>query len=203
MELGAAGHDAHPVLGQDIDGVVGDALLLALGGGEAGAGRVPLEHLDAAGPDETGVSHRQAVDVVGGLPGLLLGRAGQLDHGGLAGQGIEHLHCITHRINAGVAGAIVGVYFDGAAGIHFKAGISSQGSVGADADGHYHGVALDDTARVQLQVGLLEGHHRIAHHQLDAVVDHGFLENLGHVVVIGFQDLVHGLHQGHLIACLP
>ena len=141
--------------------------------------------------------------MVGGLPGLFLGRAGQLDHGGLAGQGVEHLHSIAHGVNAGIAGAVVGVHLDGAAGVHFQAGIGCQGGIGTDPHRHHHGVALDDAARIELHIGLLEGHHRIAHHQLDAVVNHGLLENLRHVVVVGLENLGHGFHQGHLIARLP
>ena len=203
MQGRAAGHEPYPVLGDHIGDIVGDARPLALGGGEACAGGVEVEDPYAAGTDVAGVLHRPAADAVRRLAGLFLRGTGQGQLQGLPGEGVVHLHRVSHSVDGRVAGAAAGVHHNGPPAVQGKPRLPGQGRVRPDPRRHDHQIPLKHRPRGQGQVAALEGRRRVSHPQVHPVVQKLLVEDLDHVVVVSGEDLGGGLHQGHLVAGLP
>ena len=137
--------------------------------------------------------------MVSRCPGFHLCGPGQGQPHGFAGEAVKYFDGVTYSVNGRVAGLEVGVDFNATGFTDGKPRVFGQGGFRADSHGHHDGVGFDLPATGKFNGIAANFFHAVFYYQGHAVIQHLFMENLGHVVIKRRHDLVHGFDQGDFI----
>lgn len=196
MERGGSGHEAHPVKGNDVGKIMGNVECFDVPFVEAGGGSTKAEHLDAEAAEVAPVRAGTPADGVGGAARFHLGGEGEGEPAGGAFQRERHFGGVAHGVNSQIGGASLCIDGDGAACSDGEARGPGKGGAGPDADGHDDQISGHGPAGGEADGLFFDGGDAVIQNEMDAVVQHFFLEDLHHVMVEGHEDLGRRFHEG-------